>query len=169
MATPTISARLLARPDLADLIAARELDLLADALNAEGVTELAPKHITSRGVRGLLPVLDAANFLILLRQLSTASELPPEFVVVLTQMKVPAEHHFAYLDTLASAHNWLEDSDGLDIGSERTQQMMDLIAATNPTKYGAAVSILKGSARVPVVVDRLQVEAAIDQIEASAQ
>jgi hypothetical protein len=163
-----IRARILARADLDDLRAARDLDGLTAALNAEGLMAPVPLHITSRGVRNVLSVVDAANFLQLLRSLSDATELPAAFVAVLDQMGVPPDEHFAYLDALASAHGWLEDSDGLDIGSGRARGMMDLIAATSPTKYGSAVAALKSLALAPVIADRLQIEAALNQIASEA-
>lgn len=156
-----IRARVNARRDLDALRAARDLDGLAAALNAEGLMTTRSVSITSRGIRAAMGVVDAVNFLSLLRSVSTATELPAGILAVLRQMGVPESEDFAYLDTFASAHHWLGQEAGLDMGPQRTRDMMSVIAASDPAKYGRAVSILLDMVKVPLIVNRMQVNEAM--------
>jgi hypothetical protein len=128
-----IRTRILARPDLDGLRAARDLDGLATALNAEGLQAPHQRFITARAVmaacEGGIEILDA---------LENAS----------------ANRAVAW------ALKFLGQEAGLDIGDPFTQGMVDKLVQESvlTTDQGTA---LKALALQHVVVDRLEVDAAL--------
>jgi len=131
-----IRTRILARGDLAELRAARDLDGLAAALNAEGLQAPRQRFITARAVMascpGGLPILAALD---------------------------GAREHPVVGKAVAWALTFLGQEAGLDIGDPFTQEMVDHLVAFEilTDEQGAA---LKAMALQPVVVTRLDVEAA---------
>jgi hypothetical protein len=129
-----IRVRILARPDLAGLRSARDLDGLAAALNAEGLLAPQQRFITARAVmaacQGGIDILDA------LETAATANR------------------------AVAWALKFLGQEAGLDIGDPFTQGMVDQLVAGSvlTAAQGAA---LKAMALQPVVITRDQVNAAM--------
>lgn len=123
------------------LLPARNDVAIAAALST-GRTALFTHLITARGVRQALPVVQAVEFLTLLHDTATAATIPAWLTTVLTQAGVPVEQHFAYFDTIACAHDWLQ-SDGIDLGSTAARGMLDLIAMNDPPRFTPAVATLK--------------------------
>lgn len=132
-----IRARILARGDLNALRAARDLDALAAALNAEGLMAPRQRFITARAVMagclGGLAILAALD---------------------------EARTHSVVGKAVSWALTFLGQEAGLDIGDPFTQQMVDNLVALEvlTDEQGAA---LKAMALHPVIVDRLEVEAAL--------
>ena len=132
-----IRARILARPDLADLRAARDLDKLAAALNAEGLMAPQQRFITARAVMAECP--GGVGILVALEG---------------------AKAHPAVGQAVTWALTFLGQSAGLDIGDTYTQGMVDTLATLGVlTKLQAEA--LKSMALQPVTVHRLEVEAAM--------
>jgi hypothetical protein len=129
----SIRDRILARTDLADLRAARDLDKLAAALNAEGLLAPQQRFITARAVMAACPggveILDA---------LENASSNR----------------------AVAWALKFLGQEAGLDIGDPFTQGMVgELVRLTVLTATQG--NALKAMAMQPVVVTRDQVKNAM--------
>jgi hypothetical protein len=140
---------------LEPLVEARNDVGIATLLSA-GRTRLVPRLITARGVRGALTVPQASRFLALLKDAAGATDLPAWLDVALRMIGVPAEDHPAYLDMFACAHEWLQGN-GLDLGDPTTRAGLDIIAASDPAKFGATVAILKAMAVVddPIPFDHV--------------
>ena len=132
-----IRTRILARPDLADLRAARDLDGLAARLNAEGLTAPHQRFITARAVMAGCP----------------------GGVAILSALDQARAHPL-----VGSAVSWaltfLSQEAGLDIGDPYTQGMVDSLVTLKilTDEQGAA---LKSMALQPVVATREQVNAAM--------
>lgn len=129
--------RIIARADLVDLRAARDLDGLAAALNAEGLKAPHQRFITARAVMAGCP----GGLAIL---------------AALDQARV----HPAVGPAVTWALTFLSQEAGLDIGDPFTQGMVDSLVALGllTGEQGAA---LKAMALQPVVVGRLEVESAL--------
>lgn len=132
-----IRARILARPDLADLRAARDLDKLAAALNAEGLLERRSRIVTARVVRTL-----------------------PDGKAILAALKGARSAD----DDIDLAYTFLMQGAGLDIAE--CFDLIDGLVASEIFLQAWAEQI-KGLAMFPVTVERLEVEAALDEIRAS--
>ena len=132
-----IRTRILARPDLADLRAARDLDGLAAALNAEGLMAPHQRFITARAVMAGCP-----GGLVILAVLDHA------------------RMHAVVGPAVTWALTFLSQEAGLDIGDPFTQGMVDSLVTLKilTDEQGAA---LKAMALQPVVVTREQVKAAM--------
>jgi len=132
-----IRTRILARDDLAGLRAARDLDKLADALNAEGVMAPQKRFITARAVMAACP----------------------GGIGILAALEGAREH-----SVIGKAVSWaltfLGQEAGLDIGDPFTQEMIDH-AATFEILTEEESAALKALALQPVVVTRDQVNAAM--------
>lgn len=129
----SIRDRILARRDLDGLRAARDITGLTDALNAEGLKAPQQRFITARAVMATCP-----GGVEVLGALQSASANP----------------------AVGWALKFLGQEAGLDIGDPFTQGMVDQLVAGNvlTAEQGAA---LKAMAMKPVIVDRLEVEAAL--------
>lgn len=125
----SIRERILARADLAPLRAARDLDGLAAALNAEGLTALAPRYITARTI---------------LAECGTAG--PAILAALDAAVANPAVKY---------AVKFLGQDSGLNIGDPMTQEMIDALSPTVLTEQQAET--LKALALQPILVDRAQV------------
>jgi hypothetical protein len=126
-----------------DLLLPDRNDVAIAALLSIGRTRLVEHMIGARGVRTALPIVQAVEFLALLRDTAAANSIPEWLETLLTVMRVPAEQHFAYFDTMACAHDWLQQEAGIDLGAATTRAMLDMIAASDPSHFGASVAILK--------------------------
>lgn len=118
-------------------------DVAIAALLSVNRKALATRTIDERGVRALLPVVQAAPFLGLLKSVATADTIPDWLSGVLAKMGVDVANHAAYFDTMACAHPWLQQEAGIDLGAKTTRDMLDLIAASDFSTYGQSVSTLK--------------------------
>jgi hypothetical protein len=149
-----------ADPALQALAAADPVDTqaIADALSV-GRVRVVSRHITERGVRAL-PVLPRSRHALLQTLCDAAQAAPPWLVPTLTALGVPAEDHAAMADDLASAHGWLLNADGLDIGTAAARSMLDLIAATVPAATQACLAV-KALAEEPDPITHTQVGAAL--------
>lgn len=132
-----VRTRILARPELADLRAARDLDGLAAALNAEGLKAPHQRFITARAVMagcpgglGILAALDQARA------------------------------HPAVGPAVTWALTFLSQEAGLDIGDPFTQGMVDNLVALELLTDGQGAA-LKAMAQQPVMVTRAQVNEAM--------
>jgi hypothetical protein len=119
------------------------------AILSAGRVAVHPKQLSERGVRALLPVTQAGPFLRLLKAASEDAGIPAWLVTVLSGVGVPEAQHEDYSDTLKSAWFWLRTNEGIDVGSAAARSMLDLIAASNPSAYGAACVSIKTAAEVP--------------------
>lgn len=128
-----IRARILARPDLDGLRASKDLDGLTTALNAEGMVVRSLRFVTARVIRTLPNGKD------ILSALKGARNLD---------------------DDIDLAYTFLMQGAGVDIGDEMAFALIDGLVAKGifqPTWAGQ----LKSLAMFPVVVDRLEVAAAM--------
>jgi len=140
-------------------------DVATAALLSIGRARLVSRTITARGVRGALPIPDAARFLKLLSDTASAEAVPAWLDAVLTLQDVPESDHGAYLDTFACAHEWLQQAAGLDLGDRTTRAGLDLIAASNPDKFGVSVATLKAMAEVADPIPFDQVSRALNEAQ----
>lgn len=140
-------------------------DAGAAALLSVGRTKLVPRQITARGVRAVLPIVQAVRFLTLLRDIASADTAPAWLTTILTQMGVPEADQFAYMDTFASGHAWLLQEAGIDLGSPTTRGMLDIIAASDPAAFGASVATLKDLAVVDDPIPFGHVSDALNKLE----
>lgn len=136
-----IRTRILARVGLVDLRAARDLDGLAAALNAEGLMAPRQRFITARAV--MAGCQDGLMILAALEQART---------------------HSVAGNAVSWALTFLSQEAGLDIGDAFTQGMVDTVVALEilTEEQGAA---LKALALQPVIVTRLEVEAALFNLD----
>lgn len=131
------------------LIASRDEATIAAVISV-GRVKRTSKMITERGVRAALSSIPAGSqFMRLLKVASETTGTPVWFGAVLTSVGLPEAEHQDYADALASAYGWLRQDAGLDLGASATRSMLDLIAASDPAKYGATVSTLKALADQP--------------------
>lgn len=133
----TILERILARRDLDSLRVVRDLDGITAKLNAEGVKIPRQRFITARVVRTL-----------------------PNGKEILAALKGARSAD----DDIDLAYTFLMQEAGLDIGDPTTLGLIDILVAKNifQPSWGEQVKAL---AMVPVIVDRLEVEAALMQHE----
>ena len=124
-----------------------------------GRTRVESLTMSERGVRSSLSIVEGASFIRLLRELSQATEAPGWLLAVFGALKIPESVRWAYLDTLQCAYPWLQ-REGIDVGSETTRGMLDLIAAGNPP-LATACQMIKGKAEVPDPVDSFAVRRAV--------
>lgn len=145
-------------PKLGGAEAAAKDQAIADIINVGRVRRVS-HMITERGVRESLSIRDAALFLKALRDLSSAVEMPVGIGAVLTQMGVNANEHWAYLDALQCGWSWLK-GDGLDLGSAKVSELLQLIAAGLPETATACTELSK-KALVPDPVCSADVSRAV--------
>ena len=129
----SIRDRILARPDLAELRAARDLDGLAAALNAEGIKDKQKRFITARAVMAECP----------------------GGVAILVALD-GARSHPAVGSAVGWALTFLGQETGLDIGDPFTQGMVGTLV-TLGILTSAQGDALKAMAQQPVLVSRDQV------------
>lgn len=134
----SIRARIMARRDLDDLRAARDLDGLAAALNAAPAMTVQQRFITARAVMAGCP----------------------DGVDILDALDAAAAQHSA----VRRAITFLQQEAGLDIGDPYTQQMIDQLAVAGVLNDDQA-SQLKALALKPAYVDRLAVEEALYNLD----
>ncbi|QOY96337.1 hypothetical protein IM543_11245 [Massilia sp. UMI-21] len=130
----SIRDRILARPELADLRAARDLDGLAAALNASAPLVSKQRFITARAV--LTQCQDGA--------------------AILTALETAAPQNVA----VAYALRFLGQDAGLDIGDPGAHALLDQLALAGILSE-AHIEQLKALARKPDLVTRLDVETAM--------
>lgn len=134
---------------------------IADILS-DGRTRVASRMISERGVRGALPVIEAASFLRDLRALSEAQAAPEWLAPVLDGLGIAQEEHWAYFDTLQSGWYWLQDAQGLDLGEGKTQDLLSMLAVGPPDVHvKAAAAKLKAHARVDDPITAAEVSNAL--------
>jgi hypothetical protein len=129
----SIRDRILARGDLEELRAARDLTGLAAALNAEGIKAPQQRFVTARAIMAECP-----GGVAILAALKSAAADP----------------------AVSWALQFLGQEAGLDVGDPYTQSMIGQLvtAGVLSAPQGEA---LKALALGPVIVDRLEVEAAL--------
>jgi len=147
----TLRNEILGRVDCEALVTAKDCHAIASLISVNR-TKLKETMITERGVRGAMDVSSASQFLRLLKQCAESTVTPEWLTPVLNSLGVPVAMHIDYADALASAHGWLRQGAGLDLGSAATRGMLDIIAASDTAKFGTAVSKLKSLAMTPDVV-----------------
>lgn len=131
-----IRTRILARNDLGELVTGRDLDGIKAKLDAEGVTVQHSRFITARVVRTL-----------------------PDGKAILAALKAAR----ALDDDIDLAYTFLMQGAGLDIGDDTSLEMIDELAEQGVFEQAWAEQI-KGLAMFPLLVDRLDVEAAVNEI-----
>lgn len=139
---------ILADPACAAALAARDCHELA-RIRSIGRTNRAEKMTTERGVRSVLSIAAGSQLIRLLKDASEDLGVPTWLAGVLTAMNVPAEGQQDYADAIASAYGWLRQEGGIDVSADATRGMLDLIAASNPAKFGATVATIKALADQP--------------------
>lgn len=144
----TLRDDILADPNCAPALAARDCTELA-RIRSIGRVVRASKTLTERGVRAMVPIAAGSQFIRLLKEASETVGVPGWLAGVLGAMGVPADGHQDYADAIASAYGWLRQDSGIDISAAATRGMLDLIAASNPAKFGATVALIKSLADQP--------------------
>ena len=129
-------------PKVSSEIARANDQTIADILNV-GRTRRVSRMITERGIREALPIKDASVFLRALRELSTATEIPPGIAELLTAAGVDPTDHWAYFETLQCGWGWLKSEEGLDIGSQRVIEPLQLIGGGIIETSPACVALAK--------------------------
>jgi len=130
----SIRDRILARRDLDELRAERNLTGLADALNADPEMKVQQRFVTERGVMSCCPDGNA----------------------ILDALDAAAPQNSA----VRRAVGFLRQEAGLDVGDPYTQRMIDELSRLGVLSADQAAQ-LKALALKPVYVDRLEVEAAL--------
>lgn len=123
---------ILARSDLAAAVQARDCDALAAAMSV-GRTRLVPRLVGERGILDVLGPVGGDSFLSTLEAI-TLPELLPE----------PLRPYFG---TIRRGVTWLH-SEGLDVGSTTTRNLLDALVATGVLSADA-VGKIKALAEVP--------------------
>lgn len=113
---------------------------IADIRNAKRPPKARPCLLSERGVRSALPIVQGALLIKTLRDLEQASEPPAWLTATLTALKVPTGDQWAYFDTIQCGHAWLR-AEGLDVGVQRTRDMLDVLAAGVPQLAEAAATL----------------------------
>jgi hypothetical protein len=129
----SIRDHILARPDLAEARAARDLDALAAGLNAQPESTLQPRYITARTI--LAECADGA--------------------IILAALDIAATANAA----VKYAVKFLGQDSGLNVGDPVTQGMLDAIVPSVLTQ--AQADQVKGMAMLPQMVTRADVESAM--------
>ena len=124
-----IKARVLARPDLNALRAARNIPALAAALNAEGLIAPRQRFVTARAIMALCP----------------------DGVAILTALEAAIANK-----AVKWAVTFLGQESGLDVGDPYTQWMIDQLVAASVLTSEQGIQ-LKALALVLVVVTQEQV------------
>ena len=138
----SIRDRVHARRDLDGLRAARDLTGLADALNAEGLMAPQQRFITGRVIATLHPT---------------------EGREILRRLEAMATQDIGLRFNLP----FLQQGEGLDIGDPDMWKELDRMVLAYHASEGALglsdlqASLLKSLSLKPVIVDRLEVEAAL--------
>ena len=140
-----------------ELLAGRS-DTAIAAHISRGRTRLQSTLVSERGVRSALSIVQGASFIKLLRDLEQATAAPAWLVAVCDALKIPEPVRWAYVDTLQCAYPWLKAT-GLDVGVQTTRDMLDLMAAGNPS-LSSACQAIKALAEVPDPVDSYTVRRA---------
>lgn len=122
------------------------------------------REITERGIRAALGVVPASRFIRLLKDASTSTSVPVWLENTLSALAIPADQHQDYADAFASAYGWLRQEAGLDIGSAATRAMLDVIAASDPVQFGAAVIAIKALAETSNPISANEVSKALEGI-----
>jgi len=128
-----IRSRILARPDLVGLRAARDITALAAALNAEGLQAPQQRFVTARAI-----MANCAGGVDILQALEGATANP----------------------AVAWAMRFLGQEAGLDIGDPYTQRMVDQLVASEVLTEAQGQTI-KALALQPVIVTQEQVALAM--------
>jgi hypothetical protein len=129
----TIRERILARRDLDDMRAARDITALAAALNAEGATEIGQRFVTARAV-----MAGCVDGIAILSALKAAESNP----------------------AVGWALQFLGQEAGLDIGDPYAQGMVDQLVAAG-VLTSAQGAQLKALALRPLIVTQEQVAEAM--------
>lgn len=130
----SIHDRVHARADLDDLRAKRDLDGLAAALNAEGLSEIGSRWVTGR----------------------TILEMCPHGEEIIEALEKAAAASVATRWTVG----FLENDPGVDVGRPKTIEKIDALVQAQLLSADHAAE-LKALALHPIIVDRLEVEAAL--------
>jgi hypothetical protein len=157
---------ILSDPECATALAARDCQELA-RIRSVGRVKRSTKMISERGVRAALSIAAGSHFIRLLKDASETVGVPAWLAGALTGMGVPADSHQDYADAIASAYGWLRQDSGLDLGSTATRGLLDLIAASDPSKFGPTVTTLKTLADQPDPLTAQQVAEAMFNIDGS--
>lgn len=144
-------AEIAAKPECAEFIHSNAMEkitgaeaqakdqAIADIINV-GRKRRRSHMLTERGVREALPIVDASVFLKTLRVLESATGLPAGIAGLLAAAGVPEDEHWAYQETLQCGWSWLR-GDGLDVGSDKVAQMLQLIGGGLPTTSAACLQL----------------------------
>lgn len=130
----SIRDRILARPDLAEAYAARDLDALTDGLNSQPELDVRPRFITARAVMAACA----------------------DGVAILDALSTSAQQNSA----VAWAMKFLGQDAGLDIGDPYTQGMVDKLVVLGVLSSAQGEQV-KALAMQPVLLSRQDVEAAM--------
>jgi hypothetical protein len=137
-----IRERIIASPDLQAARAARNLDALAAGLNAQGVTAIQSRFVTLRTIE--VECADGDNIVSALAGASTTNALVGMFM------------------------SFLKQDSGLDIGLAKTISAINsLSSGLSPVLTATQAAQLKNMAMRPVIVTRLEVEAAMYNLDGS--
>lgn len=131
----TIRERILARSDIDELRDARDLDGIADALNAEQANNVSPRWVTGRTILAECP--DAEDILAALEAVAAAGSVATRWVV-----------------------RFLAGDPGVDMGNLATRMKTETLVSSGALPREQADQLLDLAVR-PVVVTRLDVEAAL--------
>ena len=151
---------------LTPLVAARNDVAIAATLSPLRAPVIAERRVSELGVRRALGVVDASRLMGILKASAAAAEagsVEPWLAAVLTGMGVPPADHAAYQETVGSAWRWLNQPEGLDVGSSAARAMLDLIAGGN-ADVAAACAAIKALADQPVPVSVADVSAALNEV-----
>jgi hypothetical protein len=137
-------------------------DVAIAGLLSVGRKKVITRTITERGVRAALPVAIGSRFIVAIKAMQTTE--PAWLAPLLAAMQVPAEDRQAYYETLSCAYGWLAQEAGLDIGSGKARDMLDLIAAGDPSQ-APAVSVIKALAEIDDPIPFSIVSDALNKVE----
>lgn len=135
-------------------------DVEIAAVLSAGRVRLVSHMVSERGVRNLLGAKEAMEFLNTLRDLDGATVLPDWLEAGMVSAHIPADEHAATLDAMACAWAWLR-SDGIDLGSARTQDLLDLLSISKPA-IATACQKLKQAGRADDPIDYNSVSNALN-------
>jgi hypothetical protein len=138
----TLREEILGRQDCAEFVTSKNCQAIAELLSV-GRVKVKSTMITERGLRSSLSITAASQLLRLLKDCSETEGVPAWLSPLLLGLGVPESMHLDYAEAFASAYGWLRQDAGIDIGSAATQGMLDIIAASNPSKFGATVATIK--------------------------
>lgn len=120
--------------------AAAKDQAIATIRNGKRPAKPRPCLLSERGVRSSLSIAQGALLVKTLRELEAAAEPPAWLSAALGAMNVPAADQWAYFDALQCGHAWLR-AEGLDVGVQRTRDMLDVLAAGVPGLVEAAATL----------------------------